>query len=84
MLMIIIWFWVDAHKWFKGPKINISVSQIARSFKGREVANKRTSITCSSVRSKALQYPRGKISIRRAARSASLYQHKKERKNTHQ
>ncbi|KAI1185250.1 amino acid permease [Nemania serpens] len=24
MLMIIIWFWVDAHKWFKGPKINIS------------------------------------------------------------
>ncbi|KAI1352698.1 amino acid permease-domain-containing protein [Xylaria sp. FL0043] len=24
MLFVIIWFFVDAHKWFKGPKINIS------------------------------------------------------------
>ncbi|KAI0124689.1 amino acid permease [Xylariales sp. AK1849] len=24
MLFIIIWFFVDAHKWFKGPKINIA------------------------------------------------------------
>ncbi|KAI5457082.1 amino acid/polyamine transporter I [Mariannaea sp. PMI_226] len=23
MLCFIIWFWVDAHKWFKGPKVNI-------------------------------------------------------------
>ncbi|KAI1504873.1 amino acid transporter [Biscogniauxia marginata] len=23
MLLVIIWFFVDAHKWFKGPKINI-------------------------------------------------------------
>lgn len=26
MLFILIWFFVDAHKWFKGPKINIEVS----------------------------------------------------------
>lgn len=39
MLFIIIWFWVDAHKWFKGPKINIEVSSIIKSFKGREVTN---------------------------------------------
>ncbi|KAI0018844.1 amino acid transporter [Xylariomycetidae sp. FL0641] len=24
MLFVIIWFFVDAHKWFKGPKINIA------------------------------------------------------------
>ncbi|KAF2965581.1 hypothetical protein GQX73_g7991 [Xylaria multiplex] len=24
MLFVIIWFFVDAHKWFKGPKININ------------------------------------------------------------
>ncbi|ERS98785.1 amino acid permease [Sporothrix schenckii 1099-18] len=24
MLLAVVWFWVDAHKWFKGPKINIS------------------------------------------------------------
>jgi len=29
MLFVIIWFFVDAHKWFKGPKINIEVSQAA-------------------------------------------------------
>lgn len=27
MLLVIIWFFVDAHKWFKGPKININVSK---------------------------------------------------------
>jgi amino acid transporter len=26
MLFIILWFVIDAHKWFKGPKININVS----------------------------------------------------------
>jgi amino acid transporter len=26
MLFVILWFVVDAHKWFKGPKINIEVS----------------------------------------------------------
>jgi hypothetical protein len=25
MIFIVIWFFVDAHKWFKGPKINIEV-----------------------------------------------------------
>ena len=25
MLFILVWFFVDAHKWFKGPKINIEV-----------------------------------------------------------
>lgn len=25
MLFVIVWFFVDAHKWFKGPKINIEV-----------------------------------------------------------
>ncbi|KPM42238.1 putative amino-acid permease [Neonectria ditissima] len=24
MLLVIVWFFVDAHKWFKGPKININ------------------------------------------------------------
>ncbi|RYP72809.1 hypothetical protein DL771_003993 [Monosporascus sp. 5C6A] len=23
MIFVLVWFWVDAHKWFKGPKINI-------------------------------------------------------------
>ncbi|RYP50647.1 hypothetical protein DL768_003866 [Monosporascus sp. mg162] len=23
MVFVLVWFWVDAHKWFKGPKINI-------------------------------------------------------------
>lgn len=27
MVLIVIWFFVDAHKWFKGPKINIKVTQ---------------------------------------------------------
>lgn len=26
MILIVIWFFVDAHKWFKGPKINIKVT----------------------------------------------------------
>lgn len=27
MIFVTIWFFVDAHKWFKGPKINIEVCQ---------------------------------------------------------
>jgi hypothetical protein len=30
MLFILIWFYVDAHKWFKGPKINIAVSYVPK------------------------------------------------------
>ncbi|KAJ2985094.1 hypothetical protein NUW58_g5719 [Xylaria curta] len=30
MLFIIIWFFVDAHKWFKGPKINIEASNVLK------------------------------------------------------
>ncbi|KAF7551930.1 hypothetical protein G7Z17_g4678 [Cylindrodendrum hubeiense] len=26
MVFVVIWFFVDAHKWFKGPKININVT----------------------------------------------------------
>ncbi len=25
MVIVVVWFFVDAHKWFKGPKINIEV-----------------------------------------------------------
>lgn len=30
MIFIILWWFVRAHKWFKGPKINIEVSMSPR------------------------------------------------------
>ncbi|KAH8734362.1 amino acid/polyamine transporter I [Ilyonectria robusta] len=30
MILIVIWFFVDAHKWFKGPKINIKHHMIGQ------------------------------------------------------
>ena len=30
MLAVIIWWFVDAHKWFKGPKVNISHLMLGR------------------------------------------------------
>jgi hypothetical protein len=33
MLFLTLWFVFDAHKWFKGPKVNIEVSR-ARGFLG--------------------------------------------------
>jgi len=30
MLLAIIWFVVDAHKWFKGPKVNIEHMMIGQ------------------------------------------------------
>jgi len=30
MLMVLIWWVVDAHKWFKGPKVNIKHAMIGR------------------------------------------------------
>lgn len=29
MLMALVWFWVDAHKWYKGPKTNIDPNSIS-------------------------------------------------------
>ena len=26
MLMVLIWWFVDAHKWFKGPKVGVGLS----------------------------------------------------------
>ncbi|KAI2615052.1 amino acid transporter [Hypoxylon sp. NC1633] len=36
MLFVIIWFFVDAHKWFKGPKINIEHTMLHRGMTGVE------------------------------------------------
>ncbi|KAI0878044.1 amino acid permease [Hypoxylon argillaceum] len=42
MLFILIWFYVDAHKWFKGPKINIAHSMHYDSIEGIKVAPNKT------------------------------------------
>ncbi|KAI1181237.1 amino acid permease [Nemania sp. FL0916] len=50
MLFVIIWFFVDAHKWFKGPKINIEHHMNARAIEGLEVpANKNMDIESGSM-----------------------------------
>lgn len=33
MLFLILWFFIDAHKWFKGPVVNIEVSVNTMCFK---------------------------------------------------
>lgn len=30
MFGVIIWWWVSAHKWFKGPKVNVEHLMIGR------------------------------------------------------
>ncbi|KAI1815644.1 amino acid permease [Poronia punctata] len=40
MLFVIIWFYVDAHKWFKGPKINIEHRMLYDPIEGVEVRRK--------------------------------------------
>ncbi|KAI1437827.1 amino acid permease-domain-containing protein [Xylaria sp. CBS 124048] len=37
MLFILIWFFVDAHKWFKGPKINVEHHMIHNTIPGVHV-----------------------------------------------
>ncbi|KAI1755662.1 amino acid permease-domain-containing protein [Xylaria castorea] len=41
MLFVIIWFFVDAHKWFKGPKINVSHQIHGISIEGVDVSPKK-------------------------------------------
>ncbi|KAI0203230.1 amino acid permease [Astrocystis sublimbata] len=43
MLFIIVWFFVDAHKWFKGPKINVAhhIYKSDISIEGIEVSEKK-------------------------------------------
>ncbi|GAW16423.1 hypothetical protein ANO14919_058500 [Xylariales sp. No.14919] len=41
MLFVIIWFFVDAHKWFKGPKININHHMHSIGIEGVPVASKK-------------------------------------------
>ncbi|KAI1742006.1 amino acid permease-domain-containing protein [Xylaria scruposa] len=41
MLFVIIWFFVDAHKWFKGPKINIAHHMHGISIEGIDVSPKK-------------------------------------------
>ncbi|TRX98609.1 hypothetical protein FHL15_000683 [Xylaria flabelliformis] len=41
MLFVIIWFFVDAHKWFKGPKINIAHHMHGISIEGIDVSQKK-------------------------------------------
>jgi hypothetical protein len=58
MLFVIIWFFVDAHKWFKGPKINIEASQtvtlkLKRAIGGK--TNRANSTECSIPTSMALR-----------------------------
>ncbi|KAI0118320.1 amino acid permease-domain-containing protein [Nemania sp. FL0031] len=49
MLFIIIWFYVDAHKWFKGPKINISHHMHYNEIEGLKVApNKNVDVETGS------------------------------------
>ncbi|KAI1077513.1 amino acid transporter [Whalleya microplaca] len=36
MLLVVIWFFVDAHKWFKGPKINIEHHMLHQNLIGVE------------------------------------------------
>ncbi|KAI1425168.1 amino acid/polyamine transporter I [Xylaria sp. FL1777] len=38
MLFVIIWFFVDAHKWFKGPKININHHMHSKAIEGIPVS----------------------------------------------
>ncbi|KAI0195745.1 amino acid permease [Xylaria flabelliformis] len=41
MLFVIIWFFVDAHKWFKGPKINIAHHMHGISIEGIDVSQQK-------------------------------------------
>ncbi|TGJ80569.1 hypothetical protein E0Z10_g8205 [Xylaria hypoxylon] len=41
MLFVIIWFFVDAHKWFKGPKINIHHHMHSAEIEGVPVSPKK-------------------------------------------
>ncbi|KAI1273689.1 amino acid permease-domain-containing protein [Xylaria sp. FL0933] len=53
MLFVIIWFFVDAHKWFKGPKINISHHMHGIHIEGIPVATKQVADVESGSTSKA-------------------------------
>ncbi|KAI1130040.1 amino acid permease [Nemania abortiva] len=49
MLFILIWFYVDAHKWFKGPKINIAHHMLYNEIEGLKVApNKNVDVETGS------------------------------------
>ena len=37
MLFILIWFFVDAHKWFKGPKVNLEHLMLGREDQAAEL-----------------------------------------------
>ncbi|KAI0400926.1 amino acid permease-domain-containing protein [Xylaria palmicola] len=53
MLLVIIWFFVDAHKWFKGPKININHHMHGVEIEGVNVTPKRNIDVESGSTSKA-------------------------------
>ncbi|KAI0805425.1 amino acid permease-domain-containing protein [Xylaria sp. FL0064] len=53
MLFVIIWFFVDAHKWFKGPKINISHHMHGIHIEGIPVSTKQVADVESGSTSKA-------------------------------
>ncbi|KAI0522195.1 amino acid permease-domain-containing protein [Xylaria bambusicola] len=48
MLFVIIWFFVDAHKWFKGPKININHRMHSIAIEGVEVSPKKADFDLES------------------------------------
>ncbi|KAI0913474.1 amino acid permease-domain-containing protein [Ustulina deusta] len=53
MLLVIIWFFVDAHKWFKGPKININHHMDSLEIDGIPVSPKKVDDEESGSMSKA-------------------------------
>ncbi|KAI8624888.1 amino acid permease [Xylariaceae sp. FL1651] len=47
-LSVIIWYFVDAHKWFKGPKINIQHRMLHNEIDGIEVSQKEKELDVES------------------------------------
>ena len=56
MTMIIIWWVVSAHKWFKGPKVKHIISNLvfSRSILLTDVTRSTSSIKCLAVKASSL------------------------------
>ncbi|KAI1103211.1 amino acid transporter [Jackrogersella minutella] len=61
MLFIIVWFFVDAHKWFKGPKINIEHHMLHQQLVGVEGVDASAGSDTSSKNPKDLDVERGSV-----------------------
>ncbi|KAI0886173.1 amino acid transporter [Annulohypoxylon maeteangense] len=62
MGFVVVWFFVDAHKWFKGPKVNIEHHMLHQQLIGVEGVNASKGSDASSKNSKDADVERGSLS----------------------